>query len=222
MIVLAFLYRRMSLKGSTLDVCHNFVFYWFITAFQYSISDKVSWPSFRNLFADLSENELTLTWMYACWLLVMLSITWHDSESQVFGCVLHHLFTHSLQLLPSMEVTCGICGEGQKPFASWMLPCLPDHSWKWEVFARQLVWRTENPSKSPRERNFVHSEYCHHFWVKCNCKKLSDTILISFSRKEVIVTCVNKLKSCVFMFSVSLRSVSIFVFCRAELHCYFI
>lgn len=39
----------------------------------------------------------------------------------------------------------------------------------------------------------------------------------SLSLKKAVVTCVNKLKSCLFMFSVSLKSVSTFVFCRAEL-----
>lgn len=146
----------------------------------------------------------------------VLAITWHAGESQVFRWVVHPVFTCSLQLLPSVEVTCGICGEGQKLFASWMKPCLPDHSWEWEVFARQLVWRTGNPSKPPWERNLVSSKHRHHSWVKCDCKRLSDTVPITFTRKEVVVTCVNKLKSCLcslfhwgqfhFLFSAELNS----------------
>lgn len=50
----------------------------------------------------------------------MLVIMWHAGESQVFGCVLHPVCARSLQLVPSVEVTCGICGEGQKLFVSQM------------------------------------------------------------------------------------------------------
>lgn len=58
----------------------------------------------------------------------------------------------------------------------------------------QLVWRTGNPSKSPWEQNLVSSKLCHHSSVKCNCKRLSDAVPITFTKKKKLLlpVCVNR------------------------------
>lgn len=122
---------------------------------------------------------------------------WRDGESQAFGCVLHPVFTCSLQPMPSVEMT----------WYLWERSYLPPE--------RNLVFQI-----TVGNEKFLSGGWCEELgilptllesgiWSVLNTTiipgssavaKGSVTLFQSLSLGKAVVTCVNKLKSCLFMF----------------------